>query len=77
MKNGQTTTGPSVFLEVLLVGKGTHRVNWKYQMCYGCMIPKIYNGTVFHISCGNFKIKESPLTTFEDEIFVMTVVADT
>ena len=62
-------------LEVLLVGKGTHSVNWKDQLCYECRIPKI-DGTVFHIFCGNFKIEEAPSTTFNDEIAVMTVVAD-
>ena len=32
--------------------------------------------TVFHICCGNFKIEESPSTTFEYEISVVTVVSD-
>ena len=58
------------------MGKGTHRVNWKYQLCYECRIPKIDNGTIFHICCGNFKIEEAHSTPFEDEIVVRTVVAD-
>ena len=62
-------------LEVLLVGNRTHCVNRKDQLCYECRIPKI-DRTVFHICCGNFKIEESPPTTFEDEIVVMTFVAD-
>ena len=62
-------------LEVLLVGKGTHCVNQKDQLCYKCRIPEIDNGTVFHIFCGNFNIEEAPSTTFEDEIVVRTVVA--
>ena len=61
-------------LEVLLVGKGTHRVNRKDQLCYKCRIPEI-DRTVFHICCGNFKIEEAPPTFFEDEIVVMTFVA--
>ena len=61
-------------LEVLSVGKGTHHVNRKDQLCYECRIPKI-DGTVFHICCGNFKIEEAPATMFKDDIFVMTVVA--
>ena len=62
-------------LEVLLVGKGTHRVNRKDQLCYKCRIPEIDNGTVFHIFCCNFKIEEAPSTPFEDEIVVRAVVA--
>ena len=61
-------------LEVLLVGKGTHCVNRKDQLCYECRIPKI-DGIVFHIFCGNFKIEEAPSTTFKYKIVVMTVVA--
>ena len=61
-------------LDVLLVGKGTHCINRKDQLCYECRILEI-NGTVSHICCGNFKIEESPTTTFKDEIIVMTVVA--
>ena len=56
------------------MGKGTHRVNRKDQLCYECRIPEIDNGTVFHICCGNFKIEEAPSTPFEDEIVVRTVV---
>ena len=62
-------------LEVLLVGKGTHCVNRKDQLCHECRIPEIDNGTVFHIFCGNFNIEESPSTPFEDEIVVRIVVA--
>ena len=61
-------------LEVLLVGKGIHRVNRKDKLFYECRILEI-DGTVFHICCGNFKIEEAPPTTFEDEIVVMAVVA--
>ena len=56
------------------MGKGTHRVNRKDQLCYECRNPEI-DGTVFHICCGNFKIEEAPSTNFEDEIFVMKIVA--
>ena len=62
-------------LEVLLVGKGTHHVNQKDQLCYECRIPEI-NRTVFHICCGKLKIEEAPSTTFEYEIILMAVVAD-
>ena len=61
-------------LEVLLVGKGTHRANRKDQLCYECRNPEIDKGTVFHICCGNINIEESPSTPFEDEIVVRTVV---
>ena len=61
-------------LEILLVGKGTHHVNRKDQLCYGSRIPEIDNVTVFRIFCGNFNIEESPSTTSEYEIVVMTVV---
>ena len=64
-------------LEVLLMGKGTHRVNRKDQMCYECRIPEIYNGTVFHIFCGNFNIEEALSTPFKDEIVVSTFLAAT
>ena len=57
------------------MGKGTHRVNSKDQLCYECRIPEIDNGTVFQICCGKFKIERYPSTTFKDEIVVMTVVA--
>ena len=63
-------------LEVLLVGKGIHRVNRKDQLCYECRIPAI-DVTVFHICRGNSKIEEAPSTTFKDEIVVTTVVAAT
>ena len=56
------------------MGKGTHFVNQKDQLCYGCRIPEI-DGTVFHICCGSFKIEEAPSTTFEDGFVVVTVVA--
>ena len=56
------------------MGKGTHRVNRKDQLCYKCRTPKIDNGTLFHICYCNFNIEESPSTIFEDEIFVITVV---
>ena len=45
-------------LEVFLVGKGTHCVNRKDQLCYEFRIPKI-DGTVFQIFCVNFKIEEA------------------
>ena len=63
-------------LEVKLVGKETHRVNQKDQMCYKYRIPEIDNVTVFQICCGKFNIEEAPSTPFEDEIVVRTVVAD-
>ena len=59
------------------MGKGTHHVNWKDQLCYECRITGIDNGTVFHIFCGNLNIEEAPSITFEDEIVVMAVVATT
>ena len=63
------------FLEVLLVGKETHRVNQRDQLCYQCRIPEIDNDIVFHIFCGNFNIEEAPSSPFEYEIVVRTVVA--
>ena len=57
------------------MGKGTHRVNWKDQLCYEYRIPEIDNGTIFQICCDNFNIEKSPSTPFEDEIVVRTVVA--
>ena len=59
------------------MGKRTHRINRKDQMCYECRIPEIDNGTVFHIFCGNFNIEEDPSTPFKDEIVVRKVVAAT
>ena len=62
-------------LEVLVLGKGNHRINRKDQLCYKCRIPKIDKGTVLHICCGNFKIEEAPSTILKDEIVAMIVVA--
>ena len=59
------------------VGNETHRVNQKDQLCYECRIPKIDNGTVFHICCGKFNIEEAPSILFKDEIVVKIVVAAT
>ena len=56
------------------MGKGTHCVNRKDQLCYEFRIPKI-DGTVFQIFCVNFKIEEALLKKIEYEIVVMTVVA--
>ena len=53
---------------VLVVGKGTHRVNRKDQLCYECRIPEIDDNTVFHICVGNFKVEEAPSTPFPDEV---------
>ena len=55
------------------MGKGTHCVNRKDQLCYEYRIPKI-DGTVIHICCGNFKIEEAAPTNFEDENIVMIVM---
>ena len=59
------------------MGKGTHHVNWKDQLCYKCRIIEINNVAVFHICCGKFNIEEAPSTNFECEIFFMTVVTAT
>ena len=53
---------------VLVVGKGTHRVNRKDQLCYECRIPEIDDNTVSHICVGNFKVEEAPSTPFPDEV---------
>ena len=53
--------------DVVLVGKGTHRVNRKEQLCYECHILDIDDGTIFHIVCGNFKVEVAASTPFEDE----------
>ena len=54
--------------DVLVVGKGVHRVNRKDQLCYEVRINEIDDGTIFHICCGNFKVEEAASTPFEDEL---------
>ncbi|KAL7537206.1 hypothetical protein ACHAXR_007655, partial [Thalassiosira sp. AJA248-18] len=53
--------------EVLVGGKGTHRVNRKDQDCYECRISEIDNSTIFHICSNNFKVEVEGATPFEDE----------
>ena len=52
---------------VLLVGMGTHRINRRDQLCYGCRLPKIDDGTIFKICVNNFKVEEAGPTPFDDE----------
>ena len=54
--------------DVLITGKGMHRVNRKDQLCYECRINEIDDGTVFHIVTNNFKIETEGATPFPDEI---------
>ena len=42
--------------DVLIVGKGMHKVNRQEQLCYECRIQEINNGVIFHITCKNFKV---------------------
>ena len=53
--------------EVLITGKGEHRVNRKDQTCYECRIPDIDAGTIFHIVCSNFKVETEGAVPFPSE----------
>ena len=57
--------------DVLLVGKGMHKVNRREQLCYECRIPEIENGVVFHITCKNFRVDTDGATPFDDEVVVL------
>lgn len=59
---------------VLIVGKGTHRVNRRDQLCYRCRIQEIDDNTVFHVVCSNFKVETCALIAFEDELVVAAPV---
>ena len=59
---------------VLIVGKGTHRVNRQDQLCYRCRIQEIDDNTVFHVICSNFKVETCALIAFEDELVVAAPV---
>ena len=52
--------------DMLLVGKGMHKVNRWEQICYECRIPDINNGFIFHIACKNFKVETVGATPFDD-----------
>jgi hypothetical protein len=52
---------------VLVTGEGIWRVQHKNQMCYLVQIPKINNGTIFHIVKKNFKVESPPAIPFESK----------
>ncbi|KAL7476705.1 LOW QUALITY PROTEIN: hypothetical protein ACHAW6_002549 [Cyclotella cf. meneghiniana] len=47
---------------VLVIGKGKQQINKRAQDEYACQRNPINEGTVFHISCCNFKPLQHPLT---------------
>jgi len=49
---------------VLVIGEGKRMVNRKEQWCYLVRIPKIDDGTEFHIVKFNFSVTEAPETPF-------------
>ena len=58
---------------VLITGKGMHRVNRKDQLCYECRIPEIDADLLdepitFHIVCNNFRVDRAGIVPFEDEM---------
>lgn len=53
---------------MVVTGKGIHQVNRKDQLCYEVRIPEIDDGTIFHISCSNFRVDTAAATPFEDEL---------
>ena len=52
---------------VLVIGEGKRHVNKKEQMCYLACIPKINDGSIFHIVKKNFKVYVAPPEIFESE----------
>ena len=56
--------------DVLLVGKGMHKVNRREQLCYECRIPEIDDGVIFHITWKKFKVETVGATPFDDEVVV-------
>ena len=61
--------------DVLLAGKGMHKVNQREQLCYECRIPEIGDGVIFHITCKNFRVEIVGATTFDDEVVVSAQIA--
>jgi hypothetical protein len=56
------------FTNVLIVGKGVHRVNKKDQKCYECRIPDIDESIVFKLVCSHLSVTQSPNEPFPDEV---------
>ena len=61
--------------DVLLVGKGMHKVNLREQLYYECIIPEIDNGVIFHITCKNFRVETVGATPFDDEVVVSAQIS--
>ena len=61
--------------DVLLVGKGMHKVNRREQLCYECRITEIDNGVIFHITCKNFRVETVGATPFDDEVVVSAQIS--
>ncbi|KAL7462616.1 hypothetical protein ACHAXS_004556 [Conticribra weissflogii] len=63
---------------LLIVGKGTHRINKKDQIAYECRIPSIPDDNiVFKIVCSHFTVTQSPNEPFADERTSNTTTACT
>lgn len=63
------------FENLLVVGKGTHRINKKDQTAYECRIPSISddNDTVFLTVCSHLTVTQSPPgEPFPDEAAIPT-----
>lgn len=56
------------FEDLLIVGKGKHRINKKEQTAYECRIPSISDDNiVFKMVCSHFTVTQSPNEPFADE----------
>ena len=55
--------------DLLIVGKGTHRINKKDQTAYECRIPSIDDNTIFVTVCSHLTVvTESPNEPFPNEV---------
>ena len=52
---------------VVILGKGSYRVNHKDQVCYECRIPEINDGTIFHFVVNNFRVDQAGIIPFADK----------
>ncbi|KAL3773990.1 hypothetical protein ACHAWO_004625 [Cyclotella atomus] len=53
---------------VLIIGKGRHRINHREQDCYECRIPDIDESITFKIVKSHVKVTQSPNEPFDDEV---------
>ncbi len=50
-----------------MIGEGMRHVNKKEHLCYLVRIPKIDDGSTFHVVKKNFKVEVAPQQAFESK----------